>query len=164
MKRAYLFLLVGLLGGIAAFALCYAIGTASTRQLMNQPHPELAWLKKEFNLGQAEFQRIVSLHEAYLPQCAVRCAQIEEQNQELKRLLAQTSDITPEVQTVMSKRAQMRADCEAEMLKHFLEVSRTMPPEQGKRYLAWVEQQTFLRGESMERQHHTGSSANQHHH
>ena len=44
----------------------------------------------------------------------------------------------------MAERAKMRADCEAEMLEHFLEVSRTMPPEQGRRYLAWVEQQTFL--------------------
>jgi hypothetical protein len=33
------------------------------------------------------------------------------------------------------------------MLKHFFEVSRTMPPEQGKRYLAWVRENTCLRGE-----------------
>jgi hypothetical protein len=40
------------------------------------------------------------------------------------------------------------------MLKHFIAVSQTMPPEQGRRYLAWVEKQTFMRGEAMERQHH----------
>lgn len=164
MRRACLFLSLGLLMAVAAFAVSYALGTASTRQLMSQPNPELAWLKKEFNLGEAEYQRIVNLHRAYLPQCAARCARIEEHNQELKRLLAQTSDMTPEVEAVMARRAQMRADCEAEMLKHFLEVSRTMPPEQGKRYLAWVERQTFLKGEAMEQQHRTGSTASQHHH
>jgi hypothetical protein len=30
------------------------------------------------------------------------------------------------------------------MLQHFFEVSQTMPPEEGKRYLAWVEEKTFL--------------------
>jgi hypothetical protein len=44
------------------------------------------------------------------------------------------------------------------MLRHFLEVSRTMPPEQGQRYLQWVEQQTCLSGQPMERLHKNGDS------
>jgi hypothetical protein len=40
------------------------------------------------------------------------------------------------------------------MLKHFMEVSRGMPPEQGRRYLAWVEQRTLLSGQAMEQRHH----------
>ena len=35
------------------------------------------------------------------------------------------------------------------MLKHFFEVSRTMPPEQGRRYLTWVQEQTCLREQTM---------------
>ena len=38
----------------------------------------------------------------------------------------------------------MRADCQAAMLNHFFAVSRTMPADQGKRYLAWVLTQTCL--------------------
>jgi hypothetical protein len=30
------------------------------------------------------------------------------------------------------------------MLKHFLDVSRAMPPEQGRRYLSWILDQTLL--------------------
>jgi hypothetical protein len=41
---------------------------------------------------------------------------------------------------LLAERSKMRADCEAEMLQHFLGISRTMPPEQGRQYLAWVEQ------------------------
>jgi hypothetical protein len=70
--------------------------------------------------------------------------------------------MTPEIEAVMAQRAKMRTDCEAEMLKHFLAVSRTMPPEQGRRYLAWVEQQTFMRGEAMEQQHRQQSSSHVH--
>ena len=39
------------------------------------------------------------------------------------------------------------------MLTHFLQVSRAMPPKQGQRYLAWVEQQTLLQSQGMENIH-----------
>jgi len=90
------------------------------------------------------------LHEAYLPQCRERCKRIKEQNEKLQQLLAQAKTVTPEVQNLLAERAKTRAECEAEMLKHFLEVSRTMPLQQGRRYLAWVEQQSSLRGQGME--------------
>jgi hypothetical protein len=31
-----------------------------------------------------------------------------------------------------------------------------MPPEQGRRYLAWVQEQTVLRGQAMENRHKMG--------
>ena len=127
--------------------------------MMNEAQPELAWLKTEFKLTDAEFQRLTKLHEAYLPQCAQRCARIAELNSKLERLLGQASSVTPEIQQVLAERATMRADCEAEMLNHFLEVSRTMPPEQGKRYLEWVEQQTCLGGRAMEQLHQSDHSS-----
>jgi len=54
----------------------------------------------------------------------------------------------------------MRADCQAEMLKHFFEVSRTMPAEQGKRYLAWVQAQTCLHEQTM---NHSQAGESNHH-
>jgi hypothetical protein len=35
------------------------------------------------------------------------------------------------------------------MLKHVFEVSHTMPPKQGKRYLAWARENTCLREQTM---------------
>lgn len=153
MKKAGLILLAGLVLSTAAFSGFYYFGTASCRALASDPQPELAWLKKEFKLSDAEYARITKLHEAYLPQCAQRCMRIAEENQKLEQLLSQSSSVTPEIQSVLVERAKTRADCEAEMLNHFLEVSRTMPPEQGSRYLQWVEQQTFLSGQAMEQRH-----------
>jgi hypothetical protein len=121
--------------------------------MMREAQPELAWLKREFKLTDADYARLVQLHNAYLPQCMERCRLIEEQNQKLHALLAQSTNVTPEVRTVLAQRAQIRADCEAAMLEHFLEVSRTMPPEQGRRYLAWVEGQSGLCGAGMEQRH-----------
>lgn len=164
MKKVGLILLAGLLLSTVAFSGFYYFGTASCRAMMNEPEPELAWLKKEFKLTDAEFERITKLHEAYLPQCAQRCVRIAALNQTLERLLGQSASVTPEIQQVLAERAKLRADCEAEMLNHFLSVSRTMPPEQGKRYLEWVEQQTFLSGRAMEQLHQSDDSSTHHSH
>jgi hypothetical protein len=155
MKKGGLILFLGLLLGAGAFAGFYLLGTASTRVMLRESQPELLWLKKEFKLGDAEFDRIARLHAAYLPQCRERCRRIEAQNQKLRQLLAQADTLTPEIQDLLAQRAHTRAECEAEMLKHFLAVSRTMPPAQGRRYLAWVQQQTFMHGQGMEAHHHT---------
>lgn len=162
MKKAGLILLAGLLLCTAAFAGFYYLGTASSRAMMNEPEPELAWLKKEFKLTDADVAGVTKLHEAYLPQCAQRCMKIAELNGKLEQLLSHTSAVTPEIQSVLAERAKVRAECEAEMLNHFLEISRSMPPEQGQRYLQWVEQQTFLEGQGMESRHHQSMEA--HHH
>ncbi len=159
MKKGATILLVGLLLAGAGFGSFYYFGTASCRDMMEQPQPELAWLKKKFNLSDAEFTRITQLHEAYLPKCRERCRHIEELNAKLRPLVAQATTVTPEIQGLLAERARMRADCEAEMLQHFLEVSRTMPPEQGRQYLEWIGRQSSLSGQLMEQRHRMDSQA-----
>ena len=157
MKKGGLILLLGLLLGTAAFSGFYYLGTAPCRNMMHEPQPELAWLKKEFNLSDTDFARVTEMHEAYLPQCGKRCQVIGEQNAKLRELLSKNSTVTPEVENLLTERAKTRALCEAEMLKHFQEVSRAMPAEQGRRYLVWVQEQTVLRAQAMESRHETDS-------
>jgi hypothetical protein len=150
MKRGLLILALGVLGAVVAFCGVYLLGTATPRAWLRSPQPELAWLRHEFALSDAEFKRISELHAGYLPQCRERCGRIEELNEQLARALAGATAVTPELERLLSERAQMRATCQVEMLKHFLEVSRTMPPEQGQRYLAWARENTCLREQGME--------------
>jgi len=167
MRKGALILLLGLLLGTAAFCGFFYLGTAGSRQILQAPEPELAWLKRQFNLGDAEFARISKLHEAYLPQCAERCRHIEELNQKLAALLAQATNVSPEIEGLLLERSRMRANCETEMLKHFVAVSQTMPPAQGRRYLEWVERETCLKSQAMEQRHHQDASragAQEHHH
>lgn len=166
MKRGGIIFLLGLLVATCAFAGFYYLGTASSRGLMHEPEPELAWLKKEFKLSDSEYARITRLHEAYLPACRQRCERIAQQDKQLQQLLSTASTVTPEIRSLLAERATTRADCEAEMLNHFLEVSRTMPAEQGRRYLAWVESQSCLHGQAMEQRHSLddSSSTPEHHH
>ncbi len=153
MKKGGLILVFGVMVATVAFFGCYYLGTAGSRDLMKNPQPELAWLKREFRLSDSEFARITQLHEAYLPQCAERCRLIEEQSRKLRQLLAVSSTVTPQIEEVLQERARIRAQCEAEMLKHFRQVSLLMPPEQGRLYLEWIEGQTVLRAQAMEARH-----------
>src|SRR5438067_2141704 len=82
--------------------------------------------------------QVVQLHDAYRPQCAEMCRRIDEQNARVQQLLAATNAVTPEIKEALAEAARLRAECETAMLQHFYEVSRQMPPAQGKRYLVWV--------------------------
>ena len=144
MKRAVLILFLGIALGGAGYCAFYFMGTAPQRDLMESSVPELMWLKKEFNLSDAEFKRVSELHAAYRPQCEERCRRIAAKNAELKTLLNQTNALTTEVEKKLHEASELRLECQKAMLKHFIEVSQTMPPEQGKRYLAWVEERTLL--------------------
>ena len=143
MKKGLLILLAGLLLAVAGDAIVYRLGTRSARQLESSEQPELVWLQVEFHLSDAEFQRISSLHEAYLPQCAAMCQRIAAQTQALKSLLAATNQMTPEIEAAIAESARLRGECQRNMLRHFFEVSRTMPADAGKRYLAWVQEREF---------------------
>ena len=149
MRRGFLILGLGVMAAVAAYFCVYLVGTTAPRTLLQSRQPELVWLKQEFKLSDSEFERLSKLHEAYLPQCRERCRLIRQMNDRLGQLLATTSDLTPAIENALTERAKMRSECQAAMLKHFFEVSRTMPPEQGRRYLAWVQEQTCLREQMM---------------
>jgi hypothetical protein len=144
MSRLRWLLILGLTGAVAAYCLGYfgrlgMAGHAAGNQL-----DELSWLKKEFRLGEADFARIEQLHQRYLPHCREMCAQVDAINQRLKDLLATTNQVTPEIEQALADAAQTRTKCQVMMFEHFYEVSRAMPPEQGRRYLDWVQRHTLL--------------------
>jgi len=149
MKKGFLILALGLALAAAAYGCVYFVCSSSARNLEHSSEPELAWLKAEFNLSDSEFKRISGLHAAYLPQCAEMCRRVEAQNQRLRVLLAATNQMTPEIDSAVAESARLRGECQRNMLKHFYAVSRTMPPEEGRRYLAWVQERTFRSSEGM---------------
>lgn len=144
MKRPLVILAVGLLVALAGYCGFYLAGSAWHRDLLHSQSPELLWLKKEFNLSDTELTRIAKLHEAYRPHCKKLCRRIDEQNARLKRVLASANGLAPEVEQCLTEAAQLRSKCQRDMLQHFFEVSQTMPPEQGRRYLEWILERTVL--------------------
>ena len=144
MKKAGIILLMGLVLALAACLGGYLAGTAKHRAMLHSDDPELAWLKEEFKLSDAEFKRVSELHVAYLPQCRDRCREIDAQNVKLQTLLSGATNMTPEIAAALTESARMRCECQTMMLRHFFQVSQTMPQEQGRRYLSWVKAKVFL--------------------
>ena len=149
MRRGVIILALGFVGAVVGYYCLYLLGTATPRAWLHSRQPELTWLKNEFELSDSEFARILQLHQGYLRRCKERCRHIEELNDKLMKAIGATTQMTPEIEKLLADRARIRADCQAEMLKHFFEVSRTMPAEQGNRYLAWVQKQTCLNEQVM---------------
>ena len=157
MRRGILTIMMGLAAALVAYCCVYALGTATPRRMMRSGLPELAWLRQEFNLTQEEYSRVTQLHANYLGKCRERCMQIEKLGVRLSKALTETREVTQEIESILQERAQTRALCQVEMLRHFFEVSRTMPPDQGDRYLVWVRENTCLREQPMD--HGDGPSA-----
>jgi hypothetical protein len=144
MKRGVFILVLGLVGATAAYGCVYLACTSSARSLQRSDKPELAWLKEEFKLSDAEFNRVSELHAAYLPQCRELCQQIDAQNVQLQKLLGEATNAMPEIDEALAESARLRTECQRMMLRHFFQVSQTMPPVQGRRYLSWVKEKAFL--------------------
>jgi len=150
MRKGFVILTLGLMAATLAYGCFYLMGTQTTRNLLDAHSPELAWLKHEFDLSDEEFEAVVSLHWGYLPLCRERCRRIEELNTQLSNTLASAVQVTTDMETLLAERAQVRAACQTDMMRHFFEVSQAMPAEQGKRYLAWVWEHTCLRERDMD--------------
>ncbi len=147
MQRGITILGIGLAGALLTYACVYYVGTMSHRELLRDKTPELAWLKREFKLGDAEFGEVARQHAAYMPQCQVMCRRIDEQDKRLRQLLITSASVTPEIEAAIEEAARLRAECHGKMLRHFFEMSRAMPPEQGRRFLVWITERTLLRSE-----------------
>jgi hypothetical protein len=125
-----------------AFWICYS-AACWIRTGMLSPADDLAWLKSEFGLSGEELSRIRVLHEGYLPECRQRCAMIEAKDREIAALMSTNGAVTPGLEKSLREAAALRAECQAQMLKHFYEVSRAMPPDQGRRYLEEMQRLTL---------------------
>jgi hypothetical protein len=137
MSRAAKIILLGaLVLSVVASAAYFGAKRLCERQIATD---DLSWLKHEFHLSDTEMHRIRQLHAGYLPKCREMCGKIAEKQGEVEK--AVEAGEKPDGKLV--ELATLRAQCQAQMLTHFEEVSRAMPPEQGKRYLSEMQRLTL---------------------
>jgi hypothetical protein len=163
MNRSLLILIGALALGATILAGSFFCARHVTVACCEKRSDDLNWLQLEFHLGDAEMARIRELHEGYLPQCAEMCAKIAAKRNELAAMVGNSTNITAEAQIKLNEIAALRAQCQSNMLQHFITVSQAMPPEEGKRYLAEMKKLTLGGQEQME---HTmsGDTGHEHHH
>ena len=150
MNRSLIVVLGALALSAAVFAGSYFIGQRAGVIYCANPADDLSWLRTEFHLNDAEMARVRQLHESYLPQCAKMCALISAKKAEVRAALAHGTSITAAAQEKLTELGELRAQCQGQMLRHFIAVSQAMPPEQGRRYLTEMEKITLGSHEEIE--------------
>lgn len=150
MNRSLIIILGALALGAAAFAGSYFIGHRASAIYCANPADDLSWLRIEFHLSDADMARMRQLHESYLPQCAKMCALIAAKKAEVQAALANGTNVTADAEKKLTELGELRAQCQAQMLRHFISVSQAMPPEEGRRYLAEMEKITLGSHEEIE--------------
>ncbi|MDE3084302.1 MAG: periplasmic heavy metal sensor [Verrucomicrobiota bacterium] len=102
---------------------------------------EQAWLKREFALTPAQYEKIVQLHRAYRPDCADHCANYAAERVRLASLLKENTAWSPEIGEAVAAIARIRSECRQSMLHHAYEVAACMSPDEGRRYLDMIRAQ-----------------------
>jgi hypothetical protein len=146
MKRSPVILLLALAAAVAVFAASYVLAQRVSAKRMTATADNLDWLRQEFRLSDAEMTRVRDLHDGYMPKCAEMCKQIAEKKNEVEVAMSAVTkgvDLRDPVGRKLSELALLRAQCQLQMLQHFVETSQAMPPEQGRRYLAEMQRLTL---------------------
>src|ERR1039457_86846 len=84
MRRSLTLVIAMLLAGVAIASGSYLLGCRICARQLAASGDDLAWLRREFRLGDNEMQRIRQLHEGYLPKCHENCALIAAKKKERK--------------------------------------------------------------------------------
>jgi hypothetical protein len=144
MKTGWLILMVAALLGIAGFTARLALHKSEAMCLhcavdKRGAPTALAWMKKEFQLDDTEFQKVCALHEAYLPKCDAMCERIQEAGTRLSAALLQDATGTsPAAESALSDYEALRAECQRATLQHLRETALLMKPEAGRAYMQKV--------------------------
>jgi len=121
------------------YSCIYFVCTSVRAQLQQSEKPELAWLKEEFKLSDAEFQARGRASRRLPSTMPGDVREIDSRNAKLEALLSEATNHDTGDHRRPHREFAAALECQAMMLRHFFEVSQTMPPVQGRRYLAWGE-------------------------
>lgn len=135
MKRLIIVLLLTGLVSLIGYILSYEMATRHARTMLANPNCGMIWLQQEYHLTDAQYAKIVKMHEDYRPTCDRMCQRIAEANAKLNRLIASSNSVTPEIDVALKEWAMLQNECREAMLQHVYAVSAEMNPEDGKRYV-----------------------------
>lgn len=138
------FILLGLIAvvGVASYYVCFHRAMASVVVITpDGTDAELAWLKSEFALTPAQYEKVLALHHAYRPVCAEHCSNYMATHRKLADLLKNQTQWSPEAGTLIAEQARIQSECHASMLKYAYDVAACMSPDQGRRYLEMIKMQ-----------------------
>src|ERR1700676_5535075 len=110
--KKFLFLL-GLVVAVAAvsYYVCYHRAMASVVVMTpDGTDAELAWLKSEFALTSAQYDKVLTLHHAYSPVCADHCSRYMAAHRRLADLLKNQTSWSLEAGAAIAEQARVQSE------------------------------------------------------
>ena len=95
----------------------------------------LRWLKSEYNLDDATFEKIRGLHESYFSKCENMCKQINAVDRPLLSRMKSVAHPATKEDSDWAKEQAVCTECEKNAEDHLRHVAALMPADQGKRFL-----------------------------
>lgn len=142
MKKLVVLLLLVAAVGVATYYICLHRAMASVVVVTpDGTDAELAWLKSEFKLTDAQYEKVLAQHHAYRPVCADHCTRYVAAHRRLAELLKRNATWSPEMDTAIADQAKIQSECHGSMLKYAYSVAACMSPDQGHRYLEMIKMQ-----------------------
>ena len=135
MAKGAIALVAAAVAGLIAYCVYFVCATQPMHAMLADPEGGMEWLRREFELDDAQFVKIKALHEAYKPECAQMCRRISEANSKVDSLVDGSHSVTPEIASALRNVSVVQQECREQMLAHIYAVSAAMTPENGRRYL-----------------------------
>lgn len=102
---------------------------------------DLAWIRKQYRPDAAHWEAIQSLHQRHQATRDALARQLEMKARELTKALDRDEAITRPVQELLDELGALRGQCHVAALRHTLDVSRQLSPEDSHHHLVEVERQ-----------------------
>lgn len=123
---------IALLGCL--YAGVYRWRVAETKVAMQSNHPELEWLRREYNLSDTQFSEIRARHEAHDIVCRQLCRDLIHARKKLDAAIVANPEINADVEAALTEWTAQRSRCREATIAHMYEVSSLMSSEAGKLY------------------------------
>ncbi|MDF1754521.1 MAG: periplasmic heavy metal sensor [Verrucomicrobiales bacterium] len=141
---------LSILGVIALSFVTYCVIhrsiTVEARAALLSDCPELIWLKREYSLSADQFEKIQALHNRHDVECKELCRALSATQKGLQAVIITEPLGSASVQSALASWRDQQAVSQDSILKHMMDVSREMDPEQGKRYRENVFRSLILSG------------------
>ncbi len=99
----------------------------------------MAWLKKEYHLDEATFEKVTTAHSTYFRECEERCHELADVNRHFLSELRQSSPSVSDLDAVQVLQESICHACRLAMIDHVHQVSKLMPEETGRRFITDVQ-------------------------
>ncbi|MCX6866315.1 MAG: hypothetical protein NTV46_08900 [Verrucomicrobia bacterium] len=124
--------------GIAAYQITRTHQQSEHKEVLLDAMPELAWLRGELKLTDAQFAKASALHAAYRPKCAAMCRSIAQAQARLETLARGGRGMSPELAEAIREHARVQAECQQKMLEHLYQTADLLDDRQAAKYLETV--------------------------